>query len=218
MNTKCKWSKHDLEVLAAMYPHHPTCAVAQVLCRRISPVQRMAQMLGIKKTPEALGDIRRAAEKKIGANRSSRFKPRHGRATEKSGSYLVWLCMNQRCTYPKHKSFSRYGGRGIVVCERWATYEHFHADMGDPPFNGATLGRIDNDGNYEPWNCRWETVKQQARNRRSNRLVTAWGETQCLAAWAERFGIRSDTLADRLSRGAVPEVALTKPVSSRSVA
>jgi hypothetical protein len=125
---------------------------------------------------------------------SARFKT-HGQ----SGTlvYAVWRAMRERCFDTEHPSWLTYGGRGIGVCDRWLKFENFIADMGPRP-PGGTIERINNDGWYEPSNCRWATRKEQARNFSRNRLIEYDGRTQCLLDWANERRIKRTTLERRL--------------------
>lgn len=114
---------------------------------------------------------------------------------------------------PKHAAYPNYGGRGIAVCERWLNSpQAFLDDMGMKPTPKHEIDRIDNDGNYEPGNCRWATRKENDRNRRNNRLLTLNGETLTLAEWAEHSGVPDDTLRHRLGVGWSVERAILTPV------
>lgn len=86
-------------------------------------------------------------------------------------TYSSWSSMMTRCKNQKSKSYANYGARGIKVCERWNLFENFLQDMGEKPKKGMSIERINNDGNYEPGNCRWATPKEQASNTRRTKLT-----------------------------------------------
>lgn len=132
------------------------------------------------------------------------------RKNEYPRSYKIWVRMRQRCNSPSDAAFKDYGARGIAVCERWKDYANFAADMGEPP-PGTSLDRIDNDGPYSPENCRWATKVEQARNKRTAKLITYNGETRSLVEWAEHLGIPRQRLHNRIYRGWPIERALTTP-------
>lgn len=138
----------------------------------------------------------------------------HSAGGKISGTYRSWQAAINRCTNPKNPKWSSYGGRGIKICERWMnSFEAFLADMGERPL-GMTLDRYpDNDGNYEPGNCRWADAKAQSNNTRRNALITAFGRTQTLAQWRDELdGFLSETtIQSRLRRGWEPERALSQP-------
>ncbi len=92
----------------------------------------------------------------------------HARAGGHSREFTTWRGMRERCRHPGNPAYANYGGRGIRVCERWEVFENFLADMGPRPAR-HTLDRIDNDGNYEPSNCRWATYSEQLLNTRRSR-------------------------------------------------
>lgn len=122
-------------------------------------------------------------------------------------TYNSWASMIQRCQNPNCKKYAIYGGRGITVCERWNDFANFLADMGYRP-KGTTIGRIDNDGNYEPRNCRWETPDQQSNNRRTNVYVVFDGKTMTVTQLEDKLRLRRDVLASHLRMGKTLERAL----------
>jgi len=127
-------------------------------------------------------------------------------------TYMVWNTMKRRCLNPQNKVYASYGGRGICVCDRWLkSFAAFLADMGEKP-EGHQIDRINNDGDYEPSNCRWVSRKTQNNNRRTNRNVTFNGRTQTVQQWGEELGIKPPTLLRRLMAGWSNERALTEPV------
>ncbi len=139
---------------------------------------------------------------------------RHGfaRKSKQSRTHGNWVAMRQRCENPTNAVFPRYGGRGIKVCARWQVFENFLADMGEKP-KGKTIDRFpNNDGDYEPGNCRWATPGEQARNTRRNHPLTAFGETLLLVEWAEKVGVPGPVLLKRLNRGWSPEKTVSTPL------
>lgn len=120
--------------------------------------------------------------------------------------------MLQRCRNENDAKYRHYGGRGIRVCERWLTFENFLADMGPRPAPGLTIDRFpDNNGNYEPGNCRWATMREQQNNRRNNHVVEHGGRRQTVMQWSREKGWPFHVLSGRLDRGMSPDDALSEP-------
>jgi hypothetical protein len=133
--------------------------------------------------------------------------------TKETPTHCSWRAMWQRCTDPNASNYKFYGGRGIKICERWRKFDNFSHDMGTRPSLLHTIERLKNDKDYEPTNCVWSTKSRQARNRRSNSLLTVHGKTQCIAAWSKESGIKESTIWSRINvYGKSPEEAVALPV------
>jgi hypothetical protein len=143
----------------------------------------------------------RSGQQSCGCKKSEDAKKKattHG-LSKGNAEYKAWCHIKERCHNQRDKAFCRYGGRGIVVCERWReSFEAFLADMGKRPSPKHSIDRIDNDGNYEPGNCRWATMTEQGNNKRNNRHFEAFGKRQTLAQWARELGVTRELLDNRL--------------------
>lgn len=134
----------------------------------------------------------------------------HGEA-HKTPEWKVWTACRNRCENKNRPDYPFYGGRGIKVCARWCeSYENFLADMGRRPSAGHSLGRVNNDGDYSPENCRWETRIQQHNNKRNNRFIEFNGMRLTLAQWGRHFGVKQYVIANPLKRGESPQQILSK--------
>lgn len=135
---------------------------------------------------------------------------KHGMA--RCPEYLSWVSMIQRCHNEQATGYHNYGGRGICVCPAWrSSFKAFFRDMGSRPSPQHTLDRINNDGNYDPGNCRWATASEQKRNSRAAKLLTHNGQTKTIVAWAEDLGVSRFLIRKRIAAGWSAEDALTKP-------
>jgi hypothetical protein len=114
--------------------------------------------------------------------------------------YDSWKAMRERCNRPKNLSYERYGGRGIQVCERWARFENFADDMYSTWEDGLTIERIDNNGHYEPENCRWATRQEQAQNRRDTIRIEDNDDTLSLKAYCNKHNLPYETIWSRIKR------------------
>lgn len=149
------------------------------------------------------GNLRSGNSRSCGCYQRDKARKRatkHGHRGERLN--WVWSSMKQRCSNPNNVGYKNYGGRGIMVCEEWQEYEPFRKWALENGYSeGLLLDRQDNNGNYEPKNCRWVTRIEQNRNKRSNRLITYEGKTMCATEWADELGVPSRLILDRLSLG-----------------
>lgn len=147
--------------------------------------------------------------RKLKGLQAAAYKHGHGYT---SPTYRSWKAMKNRCIRKADKQWKDYGGRGIKVCEKWMKFSGFLEDMGTRP-EGTTIDRINNDGDYEPANCRWADLSSQRRNRSDNRLVEYHGKKMPLVSACELAGLPYDTVRTRLDRyGWTESEALSRSV------
>jgi len=126
----------------------------------------------------------------------------HTKTGWRSPTYSSWHNMVARCTQPSNPAFAHYQKRGITVCDRWRKFINFLADMGERPVGNYTIDRWpDNNGNYEPGNCRWATKREQANNRITNKVFMYQGELMTMENLARKVGVHQERLKSRLLRG-----------------
>lgn len=159
-----------------------------------------------KGTCQSCGCLQR---EQLAARRTTHGATRPGRVTTE---YNIWRGMKIRCLMPTNHAWKNYGGRGITICDRWReSFAAFLEDMGPRPSYRFTIDRIDNDGPYEPGNCRWAVSRTQSGNKRGNRVMTFRGKTQHMAAWARDLNVPVHQISNRLRRGWSVERALSEP-------
>ena len=151
----------------------------------------------------------------LSKKRSAEVNTKHGHASRRhrsgmSREYAAWNAMLSRCYRPNSNGYQNYGGRGIIVCERWkGSFSDFLSDMGPRPSDRHSLDRINNNGNYEPGNCRWSTKVEQGMNRRTNHIVTLNGVAMPLTMATHKTGTPIERLRSRLRRGWDVSVAVS---------
>ena len=131
----------------------------------------------------------------------------------KNRLYRIWADMKRRCKNSDRPNYKNYGGKGIRVCQEWEnSFDSFREwALNNGYSDDLSIDRIDNDGNYEPSNCRWATAKEQANNKRNNLHIKYKGETRTLAQWCEVFGLERNVVAMRIYRDNIPfEEAIKK--------
>lgn len=150
-------------------------------------------------------------------NKNNGFPVKHGLTG--TSIYTTWKGIKRRCYNKNEKNYENYGGRGIVMCDRWKNSpELFYKDMGDKPSKEYSIDRIENNGNYEPGNCRWATATQQVNNQRPKKKdvtghrYTYKNETHNLTNWARINGIKAATLRRRIRKGMTIKQAIETPL------
>lgn len=136
-----------------------------------------------------------------------------------SPEHKIWIGMKQRCYNKNAKNYKDWGGRGIKVCDRWLnSFKNFYEDMGKMPTDTRyTIERMDNDGDYEPGNCRWATYTEQLNNTRRNRYISHNGKTMNIMQWSKELNIKYNTIRSRLDKGFPTKLVLSKNYLPRKI-
>ncbi len=153
-------------------------------------------------------DLSKGKVKSCGCYNATRIRT-HGMSRSKVSR--IWIAMRNRCNNPDNAAYHNYGGRGIMADPSWDDFATFFADMGYPP-KGSWLERKDNNGPYSKENCCWATPQEQLNNKRTNRMLTAFGRTQTIAQWSAELGVPWSTIRSRVDRYDWPhEAAVSEP-------
>lgn len=177
-----------------------------------------------KKVRVASGKLRGGYTKRCEECRKQLLKDsphrlKHGKSRRSepyAKEYHIWGTLKGRIKNPNHHKYHSHGGKGLTLDPRWEDFENFLADMGEKPYPGASIERLDNEVGYWPSNCVWANRFQQGNNRHDNRIITANGETQCSAWWARETGLKRKTIEQRINQGWSHEGAVnTLPNTTR---
>lgn len=162
MTVERPWDETRLREIepAGKSKHREILFLYQCQCGRRKVIPRLKVISG---SIRSCGCLLRKIAQEMGKSWTTHGDTKNGTRT---AEFVAWQSMKYRCSNPRMKTFKYYGGRGITVCERWNLFENFLADMGRKPGPKYSLDRINNEGSYEPTNCRWATQSEQIRNRR----------------------------------------------------
>lgn len=170
----------------------------------------------VARTSHVISGTTKGCGCQIGKNLAEISKHNHPRLThgfckDKRAEYGIWASMHSRCSNPNSKSFPRYGGRGIRVCNAWDSFAVFMADMGERPSKDHSIERLNNDDGYSPGNCKWALPYEQRANRSDNRILEFKGEAKPSFVWGAEFGISGSIIRKRIARGWDVGRAITTP-------
>lgn len=154
--------------------------------------------------------------KSCGCDKSISHSITHGQTNTRL--YKIWISMKERCYNPTRNNYYLYGGRGITICDEWLNFENFyHWSINNGYSNRLTIDRIDNNLGYSPSNCRWATDREQANNKRNNRIIEYNKERYTLEEWSRITGIASNTIRMRIDKyGWGIGKALFYPIKSKN--